>query len=384
MWLLFLPILLNVLVIQAIQVFTFNGTSESSATTSFASLVSEVDLPHTFVLCSSIKQARFDHVGFYIIPGKDYFEWMRVEFRTFSKSIKLALRWDGKFFYLDKLQNPRLDHWYHICLSFDLTKNEVNVAVNGVEFGRVFYENLTNIPNKLKMTIGKGDNEQQFQGSVANIQVFKEGNATDLSALPCKLRQSTILPWNPNNWKVIGSHWSLVEEFEKIFCVPSDHYNLAIPSKITINESMNICKHKLNNSVIPFHKDAETFLKYIVWHKNTSGGVCSNVWTPFSDQQSEGSFLNMNNNATVEFQVWDKTEPNGGRVENYAVIDIPRAALDDVPRSWVSCSSCLLSSSMLLKLDGLCKDSVIGNVQIKETILNLKSYFHTQTTSTRS
>ena len=148
---------------------------------------------------------------------------------------------------------------------------------------------------------------------------------------------------------------------------------------------MNICKHKLNNSVIiPFHKDAETFLNYIAWHKNTSGGACSNVWTPFSDQQSEGSFLNMNNNATVEFQFWDKTEPNGGRVENYAVIDIPRAALDDVPRSWISCSSCLLSSSMLLKLDGLCKDSVIGNFKIKETILNLKSYFHTQTTSTRS
>ena len=383
MWLLFLPILLHVFVIQAIQVFTFNATPESSSTTSFASLVSEVDLPDTFILCSSIKQARFDHVGFYIIPGKDSFEWMRVEFRTFLKSTKLALRWDGKFYYLDKLQNPRLDYWYHICLSFDLTKNEVDVAVNGEAFGRVFYENLTNIPTKLKMLIGKGDNEEQFQGSVANVQLFKEGNATDLSALPCKQRQSTILPWNPKNWKVTGSRWSLVEEFEDIFCVPSDHYNLAIPSRITINESMNICKHKLNNSVIPFHEDAETFLKYIAWHKNTTGGACSDVWTPFSDQQSEGLFLNMNNNARVEFHVWDKAEPNGDRYENFAVIDIARAALDDVPQSWLSCSSCLLSSSLLLKLDGLCEDSVIGNVQIKETVLNLKSNFHTQTISTR-
>ena len=104
MWLLFLPILLPILSIKAIQVFTFNGTYDSSATTSFASLVADLDLPETFVLCSSIKQARFDNVGFYTISGKDSSEWMRAEFRIYSNSIKLALRWDGKFYRLDKLQ----------------------------------------------------------------------------------------------------------------------------------------------------------------------------------------------------------------------------------------------------------------------------------------
>ena len=172
---------------------------------------------------------------------------------------------------------------------FYLTKSEVEVAVNGVTLGSVLDKNLANIPTKLKMNIGKSSDNPQFQGSVANIQVFKEGNATKISALPCKLQQSTILPWNPKHWKLAGSHWSLVEEFEEIFCAPSDHYNLAIPSRITINESMNICKHKLNNSAIPFHQDSETFLKYIVWHKNTTGGACSNIWTPFSDELLEGS-----------------------------------------------------------------------------------------------
>ena len=370
MWLLFLPVLPHILVIHAIHVFNFNATSDSSATASFASLVSDIDLPDNFVLCSSVKQARFDNIGFYTISGKDSFEWMRVEFRTYSKSIKLALRWDGKFYRLDEIKNPWLDYWYHVCIRFDLAKKEIEVAVNGVPLGSVFDENLTNIPTKLKMNIGKGFDNQQFQGSVANIQVFKEGNATNLSALPCKLRQSTILPWNPKNWKVIGSHWSLIEEFEEIFCVPSDHYNLAIPSRITINESMDTCKHKLNNGVIPFHQNPETFFKYIAWHKNITGGACPNIWTPFSDRQSEGLFLNMNNNAEVEFLVWDKAEPNGGRDENFVVIDVAQVALDDVPQSWISCSSCLLSSSLLLKLDGLCEDSVIGNVSIKERVLN--------------
>ena len=126
---------------------------------------------------------------------------------------------------------------------------------------------------------------------------------------------------------------------------------------------MDICKHKLNNSIIPFQEDPDLFHKYITWHKNTTEGICSNIWTPFSDQQTEGLFLNMNNNAVAELQVWDKAQPNGERDENFVVINIPRAALWDVGRNKLSCSSCLLSSSLILHLDGLCEDSLIGNVK---------------------
>ena len=150
---------------------------------------------------------------------------------------------------------------------------------------------------------------------------------------------------------------------EDIFCIPSDHYNLAIPSRITIKESMDICKHKLNNSIIPFHQNIETFHDYVAWHKNTTGGICSDIWTPFSDHQSEGVFLNMNNNTEAEPQVWAKAEPNGCRDENFVVASVARGGLNDVARNKLSCSSCLVSSSLLLQLHGLCEDSLIGNVK---------------------
>ena len=364
MWLLFTSLLLNSFVIQAFPVFTFNGTTDSSATPSFAFLDADVDLPDTFILCSSVKQARFesDYISFCSISGEDSLEWMRVEFRTYSKATKLALRWDGRFHRLGQLRNPRLDYWYHICLRIDLTKGEIEVAVNGDSLGSILDEGVTNSPSKLRMKIGINNHNQQFQGSVANVRVFKEGKVTDVSAVPCKPRQSTILPWNPNNWKVVGSNWPLVEEFEDIFCVPSEHYNLAIPSRITIKESMEICKHKLNNSIIPFQQNPETFHNYVAWHKNTTGGVCSDIWTPFSDEQSEGVFLNMNNNAEAKFQPWDKSRPNGGEDENFVRISVSRGALNDVSHKKLSCSSCLLSSSLLLQLDGLCEDSLIGNI----------------------
>ena len=97
----------------------------------------------------------------------------------------------------------------HLCiclgLCLDSTKGELVVAVNGDSLGSVRDKDVTNIPSKLNMQIGQSYDNKHFQGSVANIRMFKEGNITNVSAVPCKLTQSTILPWNRKNWKVVGS-----------------------------------------------------------------------------------------------------------------------------------------------------------------------------------
>ena len=183
--------------------------------------------------------------------------------------------------------------------------------------------------------------------------------------MPCKHRQNAILPWDPNSWSVEGSEWSLVEEFEEILCYPNDHYNLAIPLKMSIHESMDTCNHKLNNSIIPFPQDLETFHKYVTWYKNTTGGTCSSMWAPVTDENSEGIYLNMNSNAVEEFLPWDASEPNGGKDENFVRISVSKGGLLDASHYKISCSSCLLSSSLLLQLDGLCEHSMIGNLEIK-------------------
>ena len=219
------------------------------------------------------------------------------------------------------------------------------------------------------MKIGVGHNNKQFQGSVANVQMFKEGNVTAMSRSPCQSWPSTLLAWNPNNWRVNGSDWVFIEEFDDIFCKINDNYNLAIPTWSTIRESLDICKHKLKNSTIPIEEDRDLFLKYIEWHVNTTGGTCVDIWTPFSDKESEGVFINMNNNnKTTDIDFWSEIEPNWGRDENFVVIRVARKALVDVPEKTLGCSSCSISSSMLLKLDGLCKNSMIGKILHLQTM----------------
>ena len=360
MWTFLLPLLFDSLVVQAYPVFTFKSTLRKSP--SFTFLAKDIHLPENFILCSSIKQARFDDVGFYTIDGQDSQQWLEMEFQTFSNETKLIVRRGRDLHKLGELLNPRLDFWYHICMMVDLKEGKIEVAMNGKWLGNATI-NVNNAPSKLSMKIGMGHKNTQFQGSVANIQLFKEGNVTTMSRSPCQSWPSTLLTWDPNNWNVTDSDWVLTEEFEDIFCNISDNYNLAIPTWSTIQESLDICKHKLNNSVIPFEENHVSFLKYIEWHANTTGGTCVDIWSPFSDKQSEGVFINMNNNNnTPNINFWSESEPNGGKDENFVVISVARKALVDVPEKTRGCSSCSISSSMFLKLDGLCKSSMIGKI----------------------
>ena len=349
--------------VEAHPVFTFNSTpSPEEKSLSYAFLVRDVQLPDNFILCSSIKQARFDDVGFYTIDGQDSQEWLAMEFQTFSKETKLIIRRGKSFHKIGELPNAWLDYWYHICMRLDLKDSKIAVAVNGEWLGNTAV-NVTNKPNKLRMKIGVGYQNQQFQGSVANIVLSTDGNVTAMSRSPCQSWPSTLLTWDPNNWSVTDSYWVLTEEFEDIFCEINDNYNLAIPKRSTVHESLDLCNQKLNNSIIPFLDDHDKFVKYINWHVSTTGGTCVDIWTPFSDKESEGVFINMNNNnITTDIDFWSKGEPNGGRDENFVVISMARKALVDVPEKTRGCSSCSISSSLLLKLDGLCKDSMIGKI----------------------
>ena len=353
----------NYIAIQAFPVFSFDGFFDHSETPSFASFVGDVKLPNNFIVCSSSKEATFNEDGLYTILGEESKAWLTLTILPRWGKVWATVYWDGGFYRHTggDLENPKLDHWYHICLKVDLSKTEIEFALNGVVLGNAVGENITNIPSKLKMNIGVGQDNKQFHGSVANIQVFEEGDIKEISEEPCRKREGTLLPWNPQLWKVVGLHWLLKEEYEEMVCYPYERYNLAIPSMITLDEGYPICKEKLNNSLIPYPENHSTFLKYVAWYKNTTGGVCSSVWTPLSDKNHEGFFFNMNNNSSVQYPFWDKSRPNGGKNENYVVIVIRTAALNDVDQNRLSCSTCSLSSSLILQLDGVCESSFIGN-----------------------
>ena len=344
---------------QPFPVFTFNGTSPTSTQTpSYAYLVNDVDLPDKFILCTSVKQPRFDDVGFYVIAGKDSGEWLATQFSTFSNEIWLTVWWNEAFYNVGKVENPMLNMWYYICLRLDLKMNEIEANLDGRIVGRIHGKDVTKKPQKLIINIGLGHNYEQFQGSITNINLVKAANT--LSS-PCEQGQDDILSWSPENWTPVGSQWTLIKDFSDQICHSNSFYNLAIPLEMTIHESMDICKHKLNNSIIPFDQDTDVFLRYVAWHDKITGGNCPYIWTPLKKLYSEGLFRNMNDNTEAKIQNWARGQPNGGSNENFVEIVVSQMALADGEAEEKSCSSCRIPNMLLLKLDGRCKHSLIGN-----------------------
>ena len=366
-------LLLNFFDVQAFEVFTYEAYWNDSTHLSYASLSHDVDLPKSFILCTSSKEATFNEVGMYSIYGEDSTEWLIVSIRPNYRGVMLTIDWGGGIHYLGEIQNPQLDFWYHICLKIDSFANKIDSAVNGNHLGgkSIPLGYGSQMPSKLKMTIGKGQNNKQFFGSVANVRVFKEGNVTEITASPCKVRQGMILSWDSKYWDVVGPHWLLTEETKDVVCDPFEKdYKLAIPIQFSRNESTTICKEKLNNGVIPYPDSEEAFLKYVTWYKKITNEVCHFIWTPLSDRETESKYLNVNDNTEAKHQPWDGVQPNGGKDENFVVINVRRKALRDVSDSRTSlyCSACSLSNSLMLRLDGVCEDSLIGNLEIKSTM----------------
>ena len=110
------------------------------------------------------------------------------------------------------------------------------------------------------------------------------------------------------------------------------------------------------------------------WHTNTTGGGCTWIWTPLKKLDSEGLFLNMNDNTETKIQNWARGQPNGGRNENFVEIVVPQMALADGEAEEKICSSCRISNMLLLQLDGRCEHSLIGNGRVYEE--KIITFFH--------
>ena len=271
-----------------------------------------------------------------------------------------------------------------MCLKIDLRKSEVTTAVNGNLLRTVVGKKIGNSPSLLYMVLGRSKNyqfvEKQFQGSVSNIQLYTNSTnltITALSSEPCRVEgdlvawhpgdwrvEGDLLAWHPGDWRVEGDRWLLVEETGDNVCDQGESYTVAIPVEMTIHEAMNVCRKKLNNSTMPYQENQNSLKSFTGWYDNITSGICKSVWTPFTDEENEGIFLNMNDGTEAKYLQWKEKQPDGGNSENYVSNSLQTSLYGDSGREEQYCTSCLLNRSLLLRLDGLCEHSYIGDKNI--------------------
>ena len=77
-----------------------------------------------------------------------------------------------------------------------------------------------------------------------------------------------------------------------------------------------------------------------------------------TDEQKEGTFVNLNNNKVSTNLAWKTGEPNGGNTQNSVRIDLETRSLEDTEESPGDCFACKLERSFTARYfqssSGLC------------------------------
>ena len=207
--------------------------------------------------------------------------------------------------------------WHHLCLQVDTLMEEVRVALDGNILDTTSTPGLTTAaPTTLEGKVVVGTWEQkdkptrQFQGQVANVNLYKE--AKDLGGLSRDLcrREGDLLAWSSTSWRNAGE--LVVEEHEEDeVCSTSSTYTLVVPLRMAQVAAVRWCA-KLGGGRMWRGEEQEQV-------EATLGRLpasCTHLWTPYSDTTSEGTFTSLEDGSEPTFLPMGVGQPNGGHNQN--------------------------------------------------------------------
>ena len=268
---------------------------------------------------------------------------------------------------LGRIESPTLSFWYHICLDIDTTKNTIDAAINGevvgqgIDMGEGMGKGK---PDLLKgnMVVGKWNyiftgEDEQFSGSVTNLAFFgiktdQEGLATlteDLCQAP-----GALLSWRDIKWKVEGGVIELETSSGEV-CNQVMSYSLLITEPIGQEAAVATCG-KLGHGRMVEATTKEEASQLVSWVE-TKKASCSSIWTPFSDQEVEGTFVSIENGEEPSDIAWRPGQPSGGSTENSLRIDTKSKLLEDAREVDGDCFVCKIKRSFTARLRGGCKET---------------------------
>ena len=270
--------------------------------------------------------------------------------------------------WLGRVENPTLDFWYHICLDIDTAQNTVAAAINGelvgdgIELGEGMAREMTS-QLKGSLVVGKWNytftgEEQQFVGSVTNLAFFTGSKHRDLAALTedlCNI-QGDFLPWDDMGWKVDGVVAELEVSAEKV-CRQKTSYSLLIVEPMGQQDAVATCS-KLGHGRMVEAATEQEIREVVSWVEQRQGDKnCSFLWTPFSDQATEGTFVNIESGKEQSKLAWKSKQPSGGSTENSLRIDMESKLIEDVKEAEGDCFLCKLERSFTARLRGGCEET---------------------------
>ena len=141
-------------------------------------------------------------------------------------------------------------------------------------------------------------NLHQFLGKVTNIRVYRglaeaEGEMEEMTRSPCLPSDlTTFLLWEEMEWEVRGEA-ELTPLTDTIICSESQHRPVLLPTPLSYHAAKAAC-FKLGEGTIAEPTASISILESI-------GETCRYIWTPYTDAETEGIFVNDYTGEIVRF-----------------------------------------------------------------------------------
>ena len=290
-----------------LKVFNFKESQHSDDTISTVSISNppSQELPDHFVICSSHFQRTYDTpntYAVYIIFEDEQFKKPWFSFAFWDDGELFVESRKKHFYFLGTVPGYVFLHWIHLCIEVSVKEGILTSYLGGkILKQHKEAKHLKPIP-KLNLRLGivheaLTNYQHQFDGKITNINVFTTKNQSlirDMSANPCKLtlsKETVFQSWRNMEWKITEAKDEEHVNYTEI-CSDSDTFTLRYPLLWTKENAMDICDKIDHGKIFDFpisFSGSES--KY--------SDVCKYFWTPFTDQQREGVFINENNGEEV-------------------------------------------------------------------------------------
>ena len=276
----------------------------------------------------------------------------------------------GEWLALHKLEKPLTHVWMHICADIDTKSGNFSFSLNGRNMLTAAIDSLTiNKPNILSLEIGLskvnfvGGVVKQFHGSVTNIHLFKIDKKVSIEQLSSNLcdYQGDYMSWKDAIVELKGENVKQTKGKDDSVCGNQSEMKVMLPSEYTLMEAQHHCE-VLGGGRIPGINDINELQEDVTLVKE-SQSECTGVWLPLSDDEQEGVWRNTNTGQKETFLPWALKQPNGGRAQNSVALSLEDLTYNDLTATYKFCASCTLNTNTTFRLQGLCPQSYLGDMQ---------------------
>ena len=271
---------------------------------------------------------------------------------------------------MHKLEKPLTHVWVHICADIDTKSGNFSFSLNGRNMLTAVIDSLmNNKPNILGLEIGLsklsfvGGVVKQFHGSVTNIQLFKVDKKVSIEQLSNNLcdYEGDYLSWKDASVQIKGQN--VIQTTGKVdtVCGNQSERKVMLPNEYILMEAQHCCA-TLGGGRIPGINDKNELQEYVTLIKE-SQSACKGVWLPLSDEENEGVWIDTNTGQIETYLPWAPRQPNGGRAQNSAALSLDVLSYNDITKTDEFCASCILDTSTMFRLQGLCPKSYLGDMR---------------------